>query len=163
MWIRTGENIFAGILVGCGRSECVLSTIKFKESFIWHNILDHMVVASSVSGAKHTSAKWVCQIMVNLVRHTECLAACNDLLEVELSQLVTYDVVEYGLCEHRRLLAKARRRQKGRSLSTCKLTVTHRAAILQARSSSLSRRSIKHIELPNPDRNRWTWCATQSL
>ena len=42
-----------------------------------------MVVASSVSGAKHTSAKWVCQIMVNLVRHTECLAACNDLLEVE--------------------------------------------------------------------------------
>ena len=77
--------------------------------------------------------------------------------------MLTYDVVEYGLCEHRRLLAKARRRQKGRSLSTCKFTVTHRAAILQARSSSLSRRSIKHIELPNPDRNRWTWCATQSL
>ena len=77
--------------------------------------------------------------------------------------MLTYDVVEYGLCEHRRLLDKARRRQKGRSLSTCKFTVTHRAAILQARSSSLSRRSIKHIELPNPDRNRWTWCATQSL
>ena len=85
------------------------------------------------------------------------------ILYTTICYMLTYDVVEYGLCEHRRLLAKARRRQKGRSLSTCKFTVTHRAAILQARSSSLSRRSIKHIELPNPDRNRWTWCATQSL
>ena len=52
------------------------------------------------------------------MRHSEFIAACSDLLEVDLSQLVTYDVVEYGVCEHRRLLAKVRRRQKDRSLPT---------------------------------------------
>ena len=33
---------------------------------------------------------------MDVVRHSEFIAACSDLLEVDLSQLVTYDVVEYG-------------------------------------------------------------------
>jgi hypothetical protein len=52
---------------------------------------------------------------------------------------VTYDLVEYCLCEHRRLICSLRkRREKGKGLKSCHFLVTHQATVAKMRRGMIA-------------------------
>jgi hypothetical protein len=83
-----------------------------------------------------------CQLLTHVLQDEKCkiVDLCCRFAGCDLRQLLSYDVVEYGVCEHRRLLCRTKRRGKRKCLLPSFFLKSHYAALKQQRKAV-----IQHI------------------
>ena len=83
--------------------------------------------------------------MVKVLCDSEILRLLGEVANVDLKVFVTYDCVQYAICEHRRVLTKFRRRLCKRPFrrAGCKFVLSHqgelRSVMVEIALSILSR------------------------
>jgi hypothetical protein len=105
--------------------------------------LSAMAVMSSVPGWSHRVAVQIAQIMLHILQSSDFLKLCCRLAQCDLHMLITYDVIEYCLCEHRRLVSRLKRRSR-KPLNVCKFVTSHSAEVAALRRSMVSWLLEKH-------------------
>ena len=106
--------------------------------------LDALKVKGACSASQHAQAVKICKMMTQVLQTSAWLEECSKLCDVDLAQIINYDVMEYAICEHHRLVSKPKARRKGRKLKDCNFVRTHRQEVLRIRKAMLKHLPSKH-------------------
>ena len=106
-----------------------------KKATKFDDMLNGITVAPRVTSSDHHQASLVCKLLAHLLKHSAFADLCGELCEVDLAAFITQDLLEYGICEHRRLVTKAKIRRGGRRLPDCIFVASHRTGIATVRKS----------------------------
>ena len=106
--------------------------------------LDSITVQGSCDATSFRQAVQICQIMVHVLHDSSFVALLQIISNCKLEEVVDFDVMEYCICEHRRLLCKPKKRVSKRALPVCKFVTTHRAHLRSTRAAMIAWLQEKH-------------------
>ena len=93
------------------------------------------LVKTHCTKAEHGKAVMVCQIMTHVLATSDFLSLCSDLCGCKLAEVLDYDIQEYAICEHRRLVCRPKKRKSKKPLKSGRFCTSHLAQILKIRQA----------------------------
>ena len=118
------------------------STKRRKHAF--DDLLNKIKASGSVPAWAHRQSVKICQILLHVLHSSKFLKICCRLAECDLKELLTYDLMEYCLCEHRRLICKLKKRVHRKPLKKCNFTSSHKTNVGQVRAAMIKYLLKKH-------------------
>ena len=91
-------------------------------------------VMTSVPAWSHRAAVQLAKIMLHILKSSDLFKLCSRLARCDLDALLTYDVIEYCLCEHRRLV----KRRHGKPLNMSEFVKSNEAESARVKAALAS-------------------------
>ena len=106
---------------------------RARKKSAFDDVLDDITVLSSCPGIAYRKAAIMSEIMRDALASSEFLRLCSELCGCNLSSLLDGHVMQYSICEHRRLLCAPRKRKWRHRLTDCKFCDSHRVSVKKMR------------------------------
>ena len=106
--------------------------------------LDGISVQSHYTVSQRRKSILICGTMTDILKGSELLKQCGLVCGCDLSELVCFDLTEYAICEHRRVLVRPKQRKSKAMLKACKFLSSHKDSLASARKASIDWLKRKH-------------------